>query len=118
MRQHLKWALGGTVLVSVGAAWFESLAYMGLLLWSISLVQMGWAWLARYAGGIFQINGADSSLAVAYTGFCVILLFGALHVHAMLNPADATLAFILTLLLPLVTGAVSQLGVDTPGCAV
>lgn len=109
LRQHLQWALGGTVLVSVGAAWFEPLAYMGLLLWSVPLLQMGRAWLARYARGIFQRNGAASSLAAAYAGLCVTFLFGALHAHGLLNSAHATLAFILIFLLPLVTGAVSQL---------
>lgn len=109
LRQHLKWAFGGTVLVSLGAAWFAPLAYMGLLLWSVPLLQMGRAWLARYASGIFQRNGAVSSLAVAYAGLCVTFLFGALHAHGLLNSQHATLAFILIFLLPLVTGAVSQL---------
>jgi len=109
LRQHLKWALGGTVLVSMGAAWFKPLVYMGIVLWAIPLARLGSAWISLYFGEIFKINGAASSLAAAYAGFCATLLFGVLHAHGILNSADAALAFILVFLLPLVTGAVSQL---------
>ena len=109
LRQHLKWVLGGTLLVSMGAAWFKPLAYMGIVLWAIPLVYLGRTWISLYFREIFQINGAASSLAAAYVGFCATLLFGALHANGILNSADATLAFILAFLLPLVTGAVSQL---------
>lgn len=109
LRLHLKWAVGGVVMVSLGAAWFAPLAYAGLVLWVIPLVHLAKVWIALYAGGILQINGAASSLAAAFAGFCVSLLFGALHAWGILDPADATLTFILAFLLPLVTGAVSQL---------
>ncbi len=109
LRQHLKWALGGTVLVSTGAAWFKPLVYMGIVLWAIPLARLGSAWISLYFREIFKINGAASSLAAAYAGFCATLLFGVLHARGILNSADATLAFILVFLLPLVTGAVSQL---------
>ncbi|MDO8311127.1 MAG: hypothetical protein Q7T25_04230 [Sideroxyarcus sp.] len=109
LRQHLKWAVGGTLLVAIGAAWFKPLAYLGIALWVIPLVQLGRAWIALYFREICQPNGAAASLAAAYIGFIAMLLFGALHAYGILNTADATLAFILAFLLPLVTGAVSQL---------
>ena len=109
LRQHLKWALGGTLLVAMGAAWFKPLAYPGIVLWMVPLLQLGRAWATLYLREIFRFNGAASSLAAAYTGLVAVLLFGALHAHDILNPMDSTLAFILVFLLPLVTGAVSQL---------
>lgn len=109
LRQHLKWALGGTLLVAVGAAWCKPLAYPGIALWMIPLVQLGRAWITLYFREIRQPNGAAASLAAAYSGFVAMLLFGALHAYGILNSTEATLAFILVFLLPLVSGAVSQL---------
>ncbi|MDP2762713.1 MAG: hypothetical protein Q8O64_20325 [Sideroxyarcus sp.] len=109
LRQDLQWALGGTLLVAIGAAWFKPLVYLGIVLWGVPLAQMGRTWISLYLRDICQADGAASSLAAAYIGFCATLLFGALHAHGILDSADATLAFILVFLLPLVTGAVSQL---------
>lgn len=109
LREHLKWALGGTLLISFGAAWFKPLLYLGALLWMVPLGRMGSAWYSLYRSEIFKINGAASSLAAAYVGFCATLLLGVLHAYRIQTFSDATLAFILIFLLPLVTGAVSQL---------
>ena len=109
LRLHLKWALGGTLLISLGAAWFKPLLYLGCLLWIVPLSRLGSVWYGLYRREIFQINGAASSLAAAYVGFCATLLLGVLHAYRIQTTADATLTFILVFLLPLVTGAVSQL---------
>ena len=109
LREHLKWALVGTLLISFGAAWFKPLLYLGALLWMVPLARMGSAWYSLYRSEIFKINGAASSLAAAYVGFCATLLLGVLHAYRIQTLSDATLAFILIFLLPLVTGAVSQL---------
>lgn len=109
LHQHLKWALGGTLLIALGAAWFKPLLYLGFLLWLLPLSRLGNAWYALYRREIFQINGAASSLATAYAGLCIALLLGALHAYHIHSPAEATLVFILIFLWPLVTGAVSHL---------
>jgi hypothetical protein len=109
LRLHLKWAFGGTLSVSAGVAWYEPLAYVGIVLWAIPLVHLGRAWATLYSREIFQSSGAAPSLAAAYLGFCAILLFGALHAYGILNPVNFIHAFILVFLFPLVTGAVSQL---------
>lgn len=109
LRQHLKWALGGTLSISVGVAWYEPLAYAGIVLWLIPLVHLGKAWLTLYSSEILQSGGAAPSLAAAYLGFFATLLFGALHAYGILHSVDSINAFILVFLFPLVTGAVSQL---------
>ena len=121
LRRDLPWALGGTLLVSAGAAWFKPLAYLGALLWLIPLLRLGRAWLALYSSEIFQANGAASSLAAALAGFVAALLFGMLHAGGLANATASAHAFILAFLFPLVTGAVSQLlpiwarpGMQTP----
>lgn len=109
LREHLKWAFGGTLSVSTGVAWYEPLAYLGIVLWAIPLLHLGRAWTTLYSREIFRFGGAAPSLAAAYLGFCSILMFGALHASGILHPVDSIHAFILVFLFPLVTGAVSQL---------
>ena len=109
LRQDMKWALGGTLLISIGAAWFNPLSWLGAALWMIPLVRLGKAWLTLYLKEIFQLHGATSSLAAALAGFSLALLFGLLHAAGILNTTDTAHAFILAFLFPLVTGAVSQL---------
>lgn len=109
LRQDLKWALGGTLLVAIGAAWLKPLAWLGAALWAAPLVRLGKAWLALYFLEIRQSHGAAPSLAAALAGFAAALLFGALHGSGILSTTDTAHAFILAFLFPLVTGAVSQL---------
>ena len=110
-RLHLdmKWALAGTLLVSIGAAWFKPLAWAGVALWLIPLAHLGNAWFTLYFREIRQLHGATSSLAAALAGFFAVILFGTLHAGGILNTTDTAHAFILAFLFPLVTGAVSQL---------
>lgn len=109
LRQDLKWALGGTLLVAIGAAWIKPLSWLGALLWAIPLVHLGKAWLALYFQEIRRLHTATPSLAAALAGFSATLLFGTLHAGGTLNSTDTAHAFILAFLFPLVTGAVSQL---------
>lgn len=109
LHRDLKWALGGTLLISMGAAWFKPLVYPGALLWMLPLLRLSKAWLSLYFQEIRQLHGATSSLAAALAGFIAALLFGLLHADGILSPTDTAHAFILAFLFPLVTGAVSQL---------
>jgi len=109
LHSDLKWALGGTLLISFGAAWFIPMAYIGALLWMVPLIRLFKAWLVLYFQEIHQLHGAASSLAAALAGFVTAILFGALHAGGILSPTDTAHAFILAFLFPLVTGAVSQL---------
>ena len=109
LRQDLKWALGGTLLVACGAAWLKPLAWLGAMLWAVPLIHLGKAWLALYLNEIRHLHGAVPSLAAALAGFAAALLFGALHAGGLLGSTNTAHAFILAFLFPLVTGAVSQL---------
>lgn len=109
LRHDLKWALGGTLLVASGAAWFKPLAWLGALMWAVPLMRLGKAWLALYASEIWRLHGAAPSLAAALVGFAAALLSGAMHGSGILGATGTAHAFILAFLFPLVTGAVSQL---------
>lgn len=109
LRQDLKWALGGTLLIAFGAAWFHPLAWLGTLLWVLPVLRLGQAWIKLYRAEILHIHGAAPSLAVALAGFAAALLLGTLHATGITLPSDSAHAFTLAFLFPLVTGAVSQL---------
>ena len=109
LRQGLKWALGGTLLIAVGAAWLKPLAWLGTAMWVIPLMHLGKAWLTLYANEIRHFHGAAPSLAAALAGFATVLLFGVLHAGGILGATGTAHAFILAFLFPLVTGAASQL---------
>ena len=109
LRQDLKWALGGTLLIAAGAAWFKPLAWLGAMMWAVPLLHLGKAWFALYNAEIRQLHGAAPSLAMALAGFTAVLLFGVLHGSGILGATGTAHAFILAFLFPLVTGAASQL---------
>jgi hypothetical protein len=109
LRLDLKWAVSGTLLTAIGAAWLSPLSWLGALLWAIPLLRLGRAWLALYSREMRRLHGAVPSLAAALAGFAAVLIFGALHAGGILNATDTAHAFILAFLFPLVSGAASQL---------
>jgi hypothetical protein len=107
LRRDLPWAVAGTLLVAVGAAWFGPLAAIGGLLWAIPLVRLGASWLRRYRAEILALHGAAPLLAAALAGLAISMLVGG---AAPAIPAfTPTSAFVAGFLLPLVSGAATQL---------
>lgn len=107
LRQNLPWAFGGTLLIAAGAAWFAPLAWLGAAAWALALARLGTAWLRLYRAEIFAPHGAAPLLASATAGFALCLPAGAAAaIGVTLDPARL---FIAAFLLPLVSGAASQL---------
>ncbi|TXH75345.1 hypothetical protein [Thiobacillus sp.] len=107
LRHNLPWAMAGTALVAVGAAWFGPLAGLGAMLWAVPLGRLAARWLRLYRSEIFAWHGAAPLLAAALAGFATSLLFG---VAAVAFPVSTpTSAFVAGFLPPLVSGAASQL---------
>ena len=106
--RHLKWMLGGTLLVAGGAAWFHELAWVGLALLTIPIASLFGSWRRLYIGEIFRINGALPILVTALCGYTITLLFGAIPAnhYVITNPV---FVFIVAFLMPLVMGSVSHL---------
>jgi hypothetical protein len=109
LRTDIIWALGGALLVAVGAAWLPALGFAGAALWGVALVRLAVAWWSNFRGKIFALNGAAPSLGAALLGLVVLLIAGALHSERLLLSAHAVPALFAAFLLPLVTGALSHL---------
>lgn len=107
LRRNLPWAVAGTVLVAVGAAWFGPLAGLGAMLWAVPLGRLGARWLRLYRVEIFAWHGAAPLLAAALVGFAASMVFGT--AAAAFPVSTPTSAFVAGFLPPLVSGAASQL---------
>jgi len=107
LRRNLPWAVAGTVLVAVGAAWFGPLAGLGAMLWAVPLGRLGARWLRLYRAEIFAWHGAAPLLAAALAGFAASMVFGA--AAAAFPVSTPTSVFVAGFLPPLVSGAASQL---------
>jgi hypothetical protein len=108
LRQDLRWALAGTLLIAV-SAWLAVLAWLGLALWLIPLARLAAAWWREFRREIFALHGAAPSLAAAMLGFVLVLGVGALHALSWFDAGPAIVAFLVLFLFPLVTGALSHL---------
>jgi hypothetical protein len=102
-------ALGGTLLIALGAAWLPPLSWLGLSLWLLPLGRLLRAWLARYRGEMFQRHGATPLLAAALAGYCLALVAGGLHGAGWLDATGVAHLYVFSFLFPLVSGAAGQL---------
>lgn len=113
LRRDLPPALAGALLVAIGAAMAgpagKAMAALGLLCWLLPLVRLGAAWYRGFRPEVFRRHGAAPSLACALGGLVGLSLEGALHGSGFMDGVDAIAAWFLAFLLPLVSGAVSQL---------
>ncbi|MDZ7594087.1 MAG: hypothetical protein U0932_05500 [Thiobacillus sp.] len=112
LARDLPWALAGTLLVAAGAAWFGPLAWIGSALWAIALVRLGASWLRLYRAEILALHGAAPLLAAALLGLALSMAFGAMSsipAAGALRATEPALAFVSGFMLPLVSGAASQL---------
>jgi hypothetical protein len=112
LRRDLPWAVAGTLLVAIGSAWFGPLAWIGGALWAVPLVRLGASWLRLSRAEIFALHGAAPLLAAALAGLALSMVFGAVAPLAAaggLSPIEPALAFVSGFMLPLVSGAASQL---------
>lgn len=102
--------LAGVLLIALGTAWGEgsgrAMAWAGLALWLWALVSLLRDWWRLYRRQIFSRHGAGASLAAALAGLTVLSL-----VHGLTGRGGipAIGSFFLAFLLPLVSGALSQL---------
>jgi len=109
LRGDLPWAVVGTLLVAGGSAWLGALAWVGAALWAIPLLRMGTRWLRLYPREIFALHGAAPLLAAALLGFALSIVLGAIAPASESAALDPTATFAAGFLLPLVSGAASQL---------
>lgn len=109
LRADLPMALGGTLLIGFGSAWFPPLSWLGLMLWLVPVGRLGHAWWQHFHAGIFSWHGASPLLAAAGTGYCAVLLAGGLHGAGWVGSTGLAHLFVFAFLFPLLSGAAGQL---------
>jgi hypothetical protein len=109
LRRQLPFAVGGVLAIALGAAFWPPLSLAGALVLLLVTLQIGRACLTRHGWQGLSTDGAAASLFAALAGFALLLIFGGAHAFAVLSGRDAVPAFVVAFLLPLVSGALSEL---------
>lgn len=109
LHRDLPWAAGGVGLVALGAASWAPLALAGGLLLAGVLLRLLGDSLRGYGRALWPWHGAAAALVAAVCGLLALLLLGLAHGAGLLPARPAILGFVVAFLLPLVSGAVSQL---------
>jgi len=119
LSSDLGYACGGVMLIALGAALAATrlpmggsatpLALLGAALYLLAPLRMGTRWAAAYSERIGRLHGAAASLALACFGLIGLLFAGVGHTLGFLAGRDAIAGFIVAFLLPLVSGAATQL---------
>jgi hypothetical protein len=109
LRRDLPVAVGGVLAVGLGSAFWLPLALIGSALLLVVSARLGVSWWRRYGLRKIFADGASAALAVALSGFVLLLLAGVAHALRLVDARHAIPAFVVAFLLPLVSGALSQL---------
>lgn len=104
-----KYSLSGTLLIAAGAAWLKPLTLLGVLLFLIAPMRMGVRWMKNFGDRIGCLHGAAPSLALACLGLVGMLGAGVGHSVGWVDGRTAIGGFVIAFLLPLVSGAATQL---------
>lgn len=114
----LKFGCIGVLLLGIGAAlaapgltvgWARPVAVLGAVLFMFAPLRMATYWVAAYSERIGNLHGAAASLALACLGLIGLMFAGIGHTLGFLAGRDAVAGFVLAFLLPLVSGAATQL---------
>jgi hypothetical protein len=109
LRGDLPYALGGTLLVAIGAAGVPLVAWIGLILWAIVLLPWLASLLGRWRHAVWGWHGSATALGGAAFGWAAVLGAGALQGAGLVDSDVPLRLFFLAFLLPLVTGATGHL---------
>ncbi len=99
----------GTLLIAIGSAWSPVMAVAGAILWIAPLPGFFRQTLIGRRQQIWTGTGATPSLAMALPGLLLAMTHGFAHALGWTPTPQASTIFILAFLLPLVTGAATQL---------
>jgi len=109
LRRQLPAAVVAVLMIAVGAAFLPPLALAGALLLSVVVLSLARATLIRHGWRRLFDDGAVAPLCGALAGLLLLLGLGAGHAVKALEGRDSISAFIVGVLLPLVTGALTHL---------
>lgn len=107
LRADLPLAVVAVLAIAFGAAFWRPLALGGAVLAMIPALKLGFAWQKRYERQ--TVTAPAVPLVAALLGYLLLLLGGAAHAQAVAESHGAPIAFVAIFLLPLLTGALTQL---------
>ena len=114
----LKFACCGVLLLAAGAAFSvpglspgagRPLAVAGALLFVFAPLRMATCWVVAYGERLGSLHGAAASLVLACVGLIGLTFAGIGHALGFLAGRDTVVGFVPAFLLPLVSGAATQL---------
>ncbi len=109
LRRRLWPALAGVLAVAGGAAFGWPVAVFGAAVLLVLAGSLLGQWVRRNGAAVLWQDGVAASLTAALLGFVGLLLAGVGHGAGWLAPHPSVAAWFAGFLLPLVTGALSQL---------
>jgi hypothetical protein len=109
LQRRLPVAFAGTLLIAAGSAFYWPASLVGGAFLVATATGLLAHWLRNLGGRQLMQDGAALSLAVALTAFVLLLLASAAHSVNAASADGLVFAFVAGFLLPLVTGALSQL---------
>lgn len=109
LRRRLWLSASGTVVLATGAAIAWPFAAPGALLILVAAMSLAGQWVRRFGLATVLRDGVAASLFVSLLGLVVALMAGLLHGAGLLPTRPSLFAWAAGFLLPLVTGALSQL---------
>lgn len=109
LRRRLWPVTGAVVAVAFGAAFAWLLAVVGAAILFVVALGLGSQWWRRFGAKALWNDGVAASLCCALAGLMLWLVTGVLHGAGLLPPRPSIAAWAAGFLLPLVTGALSQL---------
>lgn len=109
LRRRLRTATAAVLLVACGSAFAWPLALIGAALLLVVALGLAGQWWRRFGPGVLWNDGAAASMSIALAGLLALVAAGVLHGAGLLPARPAIAAWGAGFLMPLVTGALSQL---------
>ena len=109
LAQDLPWSATGTLMIAIGAGWWWPLAVPGALAYAWPLWRLLAGMMRTFDSRLWRPRQASPLLVAALGGLVLVLIHGLLHGAGFGNAREALPLFVVGFLLPLVSGAVTQL---------
>jgi hypothetical protein len=107
--RDLRWSLAGAAGIAVGSAWWWPLTLPAALAYAWPLFRLTWHLGRTYGQSLFARDQPAPLLLTATFGLFALLVHGIAHGQGTAAGRDALPVFLIGFLLPLVSGAVTQL---------
>ena len=109
LRRRLWLVAGGALIVATGAAVVWAFAVPGAALILVAALGLLGQWIRRFGLKVLISDGVSASLLTATLGLLMTMIAGVVHGAGMMPARPGLLAWGVGFLLPLVSGALSQL---------